>query len=279
MLTSGVSNAALAAMIMTLVLSTIIPIAAAIIVAKRWKNVFGAVIAGALTFFFMQMVLRIPILQLLLPRFGWFKAFSARPIAFLVFLSFSAALFEESGRFLAFRLLLKDRLVYQSGIAFGIGHGGIEAMLLVGATYVNNLAFSFMLNAGKLETFLEGKLDPATITYIGNALSTTPPDTFLAAGVERVLTMVFHVALSVMILEGIVYGRACRFYLFALLAHGSVNLLVASVVRATGSLWLTELLIAIVAVLSLSYLISARRRFGDKQEVKDEAHQAVEDGY
>lgn len=270
---------ALAAMVVTLVLSTMVPIAGAIIVARRWKNVSGAVIAGALTFFSMQMVLRIPLLQILLPRFGWFKALSARPLAFLVFLSFSAALFEETGRFLAFRLLLKDRLVYQSGIAFGIGHGGIEAILLVGTTYVNNLVFSFMLNAGTLEAFLEGKLDPATISYIGISLANTLPSSFLAAGVERVLTLVFHIALSVLILEGLVRGRACRLYLAALCVHGGINLLVSLVARATGSIWLTELLLAAVAMISLVYIIGVHSRFGDQLEAKDEASQAVEEGF
>lgn len=279
MLIPVVSGTAIAAMIVSLVLCTIVPITAVIIVTKRWKNVFGAVIAGALTFFIAQIVLRIPILQILLPRFGWFKAFSSRPIAFFVFLSFTAALFEESGRFFAYRLLLKDRLVYSSGLAFGIGHGGIEAILLVGLTYVNNLVFSLMLNAGKLEIFLDGKIDSAMITYIGNALATTPPDSFLAGGVERVLTMVFQVALSVMILEGIVRGRTRFFYLLALLAHGGVNLLVVLVVRVTNSMWLSEWLLAVVAVISLVYIAGSKRRFGDKLEAKDEALQAVEEGY
>ena len=279
MFTSGVTNTALTAMFMTLVLSIVVPIAAAIAITKRWKNVFGVVVAGAMTFFITQMVLRIPLLQLLLPRFGWYKAFSARPVAFLVFLSFSAALFEETGRFLAFRLLLKDRLAYQSGVAFGIGHGGIEAILLVGATYMNNIVFSFILNAGKLETFLEGKLDPATVAYIGKALETTAPGSFLAAGVERVLTMAFQIALSVLILEGLVRGHACSFYLGALCAHGGVNMLVSLVLRATGSIWLTELLMTIVALLSLFYIFRARKNFGDKLVAEDEARQAIEEGY
>ncbi len=152
-------------------------------------------------------------------------------------------------------------------------------MLLVGLTYVNNLVLSILLNAGKLESFLEGRLDPAMITSIGNALATTAPGSFLAAGVERVLTMVFHVALSVMILEGIVRGSASKFYLLALLTHGGANLLVSLVARATGSIWLTELLMAMVAMLSLFYVLDARRRFGNKLEAKDEARQAVEEGY
>jgi uncharacterized membrane protein YhfC len=38
--------------------------------------------------------------------------------------------------------LLKNKLSWQNGIAFGIGHGGIEALVFVGSAYVNNIVFN-----------------------------------------------------------------------------------------------------------------------------------------
>lgn len=274
-----VSSLALTAMAVSLLLSTLLPLFTMVLVARRWKNSAGAILAGGLTFFISQMLLRLPLLQILLPRFVWFKAFSSSALAFPFFLAFSAALFEESGRLLAFRLLLKDRLAYRSGIAFGLGHGGIEAILIVGLTYLNNLVFSLMLNAGRLRSFLDGKLEPALIDTIESSLIALAPSLFLAAGVERVLTIVFHIGLSVLILEGLVNGHAWRSYSFALLAHGGVNFLVSLLLKAGGSIWLAEAFMAIVAGISAWYILGIRRRFGDKQEARDEACQAIEDGY
>ena len=45
---------------------------------------------------------------------------------YALFLGFTAGLFEEVGRYLAFTTILKKRLDWKNAVAFGIGHGGIE---------------------------------------------------------------------------------------------------------------------------------------------------------
>ena len=60
-----------------------------------------------------------------------------------------AGLFEETGRFLAFKTVLKK---YQhrdvNALMYGAGHGGIEAVVLLGITMINNLTYSVIINAG-----------------------------------------------------------------------------------------------------------------------------------
>ncbi|MDE6282170.1 MAG: YhfC family intramembrane metalloprotease, partial [Oscillospiraceae bacterium] len=46
----------------------------------------------------------------------------------------AAGLFEETGRFLAFRFALRRRQDRITSLTYGIGHGGIEAFLIAGLT-------------------------------------------------------------------------------------------------------------------------------------------------
>jgi uncharacterized membrane protein YhfC len=57
----------------------------------------------------------------------------------------AAGSFEELGRFILFTWLLKKYRDYKSGISFGIGWGGIEAVLLTLTMVVPNIIFAFMI--------------------------------------------------------------------------------------------------------------------------------------
>jgi len=64
---------------------------------------------------------------------------------------FMAGLFEETGRFLAFSFALKKyRSKNVNALMYGAGHGGLEAMVIVGLTMINNIAWSSMINSGRI---------------------------------------------------------------------------------------------------------------------------------
>jgi len=111
------------------------PLGLAVYFYRKEKISLKAIFVGALVFIVFQLLTRMPIL-FVLDNQAWFKELSAASLIFSVFFvgGLSAGLFEETGRFLGFRYLLKDKLSWQNGVAFGIGHGGIEALVLVGLT-------------------------------------------------------------------------------------------------------------------------------------------------
>lgn len=68
-----------------------------------------------------------------------------------------AALFEETGRFIGMKWLLKDQPSgARSGVGYGIGHGGAEMILVYGFTMISNLALSALINTGQADTLLAG---------------------------------------------------------------------------------------------------------------------------
>lgn len=139
-----------------------------------------------------------------------------------------AGIFEEVGRLAAFRFALRKRKEPVTALMYGAGHGGCEAVLLVGVSMVNNILVSLWYNAGTLEAHM------GTVTAQGqaavDALVQTPSWMFLLSGVERIIAVALHIALSVLVFAAVRRGRYGWFWLAVLLhaAVDAVTLLLAS---------------------------------------------------
>lgn len=157
-----------------------------------------------------------------------------------------AGIFEETGRFLAFTLLKgrggagrpADALMY------GAGHGGAEAILLVGAANVSNLLLSFWLNAGTLEAHL-GTMTPEAVQSLSQAVN-TPSLSYLWGGAERIVAVAIHLALSVLVYASA--GRGGKRWLFptAIALHAGVDAC-AVLAAAALPLWAVELTVLVWA--------------------------------
>ncbi len=94
-------------------------------------------ILGVASFAASQLLLRIPLLGEL-QNAVWFNMFAmTQPLLCGVLVAFSAGLFEETGRFVALKLINRDLLTWENGVIFGLGHGGVEAFCLTGIYYVS----------------------------------------------------------------------------------------------------------------------------------------------
>lgn len=148
----------------------------------------------------------------------------------------AAGIFEETGRFLAFKTVLKKhRANDANALMYGAGHGGFECMALLGLTMVNNLVYALMINSGGVEA-INGLLaggsgvDEATATLaaeqIGEAvtaLTTTSPWVFLLSPVERAFAIAIHVGLSVLVWFAAKTPGRWWLYPVAILAHAFVD--------------------------------------------------------
>lgn len=134
-----VSTLSLLFIICTLVIVFLFPLGLLIYLYRKEKISLKAVAVGALIFIVFQFLIRIPLLSRLgaLPQFRQLM----KNMFFAVLIGgLSAGLFEEVGRYLGFRFLLNKKLSWKNGVAYGLGHGGIEAIGAVGLAYINKLA-------------------------------------------------------------------------------------------------------------------------------------------
>ena len=149
------SNLSIISIILTLIVSLILPPVFAAVYALRHKKqgIWSAWLLGALGFFVPQILIRFPILTAL-SRTDGFVAFSqTHPLVYGFSLAFTAGLFEVVGRYAVARMLQKN-LTYRRALAAGLGHGGIEAMIITGLAYISNLVFVVMLQTGGFEATL-----------------------------------------------------------------------------------------------------------------------------
>jgi uncharacterized membrane protein YhfC len=240
---------------------------------KEFRKLF---IAGALTFIASQ-VLHIPLVYGLTAMFkngvlpappeAWTLIFNA------VLLGLFAGIFEETARYILFKYIMKNSRDWKDSIAIGIGHGGIEAILLgiiSITTLVQMIAMkdttalsAFGLTANQLEI-----VKTQVAAYWAQS-AVTP----LFGFIERISAMSLHIGLSVLVMYSIVCGQR-KWFWFALLYHALVDALAvylypkitvgSNVMLGTFGL---EVLVAILGIGLLVYAIRLRNSFPIKNEV------------
>lgn len=195
------SNTIIASMIICGLLCIIIPIGAMIIYKVKNKDVkISSFFIGAAVFFLFALVLEQIMHYFMLP------VVSGSTVTYVIYGVLAAGIFEETGRFAAFKTVMKNRNDPREAIMFGLGHGGIEAVILAGVLLLSYAATAVMTNQMGLEAMV-------TMSSGGNAetaeLVRTQLETMAAVGLgsiivnvpERIIAMTLHTALSVIVFE------------------------------------------------------------------------------
>lgn len=210
-----------------------IPIIGTIWLGRRSGRVIKPFLIGIAAFTLSQLVLRIPLITLVLPDFTWYQLMQLNPYLNGVFLGLTAGIFEETARLIFMKQFLRNRTTRADGLAFGLGHGGIEAMVLVG---INCIATMFMYPAGYM--------DLSEVGYL----------TILTGGLERISAMMFHVGASLIVLYGIRVHQSVRYTLLAILLHALLDsmLVILPAAIGLGTMGL-EIYVMVIAILVLFY--------------------------
>ncbi len=246
-----VSSLSLAGMVFTLLVSFLVPIGLVVYFYRKERIYLPAVLVGALIFLVFQLLTRIPLLNYL-AGMDWFEQVTQSLLLLVIFFALSAAVFEECGRYLGGRFLLSKHLSWKNGVAFGIGHGGFEAMALVGTTNINNLVMSIMVNTGNFDSMYAPQLGEMA-NQIKQQLIQTDPALFFVAGIERLAAIAIHIALSLIVIYGIKQKKLI--YLgYAILLHTLVNVPAALQHPLNISIWFIEAYVLIFAIAGIYFI-------------------------
>ncbi|MCM1283568.1 MAG: YhfC family intramembrane metalloprotease [Muribaculaceae bacterium] len=198
----------IAGILFTLVVSIGLPLALVILLCKKTKAGMVSFLTGGATFFLFAMVLEQILHFTVLGIFGE-ETLTNNIWVYGLYGGLAAALFEETGRFTAMRFFMKKRLDLPNALMYGVGHGGIEAVLIVGLSSISNLVTSIMINSGGMESTLNA-LDPAvagTVMEQLSALWTLPAYQFFLGGAERIFAIFSHIAFSVLVYVAVRYKK------------------------------------------------------------------------
>ena len=141
---------------------------------------------------------------------------------------------------------------------YGIGHGGIEAILLVGLTYLSNILTALMINSGTLEASLELLDDTAKQSTLEQlkVLWETPSWQFYVAGAERFIAIALQIALSVLVYKAVT-AKSRKYWFFAFGIHFAVYFITVVMTGLGAPIWIAEtvLLAAMVLIARYTYTI------------------------
>ena len=259
-----------------LVICLILPPVVGLLLARKHKGekLMIAWVLGAAGFFVTQILIRLPIL-LWLQGQSWFLAFAEKHLFLYAFtLAFTAGLFELAGRFGVAKLMKHPD--YRRSLAAGLGHGGIEAMVIAGSAYINNVVYSFMINAGIFDSVLAEAsamgVDVSQLYLIQDTLLTSSPALYLLGVYERLLAMTCHVAMTLVVCYCLDRGKALQGILICLGLHtlidltAGINLLTGTVLSQSTAYLIIYTILTIAAVLSI-FIVRHIRRHWSKMEV------------
>lgn len=147
-------------------------------------------------------------------------------ILFMLYGGLAAGIFEETARFIGFKFIFKvdKNTDISTGLSYGVGHGGIEALIIGGLAAINNIAYSFMINNGTINTITNAlpEAQREVIQTVIDSLVNTQSYLFAISGIERLFALVIQISLSVIVFKAV---SQRKFILFpvAILLHAVVD--------------------------------------------------------
>lgn len=189
---------------------------------------------GVLGFFISQVVIRLPLLNLVQGTLDYTMFLMKWPYVVIILTAFSAAAFEGAGRFLFLLPSRKKDFDILIPLFYGIGHGGFEAFFLLGAPLADMVIFQ--------STILRFQ-DPTLIAW---------------GSLERLSAITLHIAVSVFIYLGIKRKKA-RLILLGILIHTIFDI-AAQLAVFISSIAISELMLLALAMLSIGFCFYYYRR-------------------
>jgi uncharacterized membrane protein YhfC len=180
-----------------------------------------------------------------------------------------AGIFEETGGFTAFKLLLKKNIRNDnSALMYGAGHGGFEAFYILVFSMVSNIVTSIMLNSGNIDKITGAVTDEERLGALYAsfaALATTPPATFLMATIERIAAVALHMSLSVLVWFAVkLGGKRLWFLILAIFIHAFVNSTAVILSKHLSSVWIILAIIYVLSAFSVALALKTWKKCAAK---------------
>ena len=164
--------------------------------------------------------------------------------AFVLYGITMAGIFEECGRLIILKYILKKDRTRENAVIYGIGHGGIEILTVLLPAMILYLVIAVMFLQGDTETALK------TLNITEETAAAALPSVQAAAAfdyammamnvMERLLAMLIHIGLTVIVYYGVVNAKKLCLPA-AILLHMLADTFPALYQRGILPLWAVEI--------------------------------------
>ena len=241
-----IGKSSIPSLIITVVLMIVIPVSSFLYWRKRHKQQtrISWLIAGAVGFLVSARVLELGIHYFCIIAENPVSRFiNGNTVAFVLYGITMAGVFEESGRHIILKYIMKKNRTRENAILYGIGHGGIEILAVLLPTMITSLAVAVLFSRGDTETALR------TLNITEETAAAALPAVQAAAAfnyglmamnvIERLFALLLHIGLTVIVYYGVVNAR--KIYLpMAILLHMLMDTFPALYQRGLVPLWAVE---------------------------------------
>lgn len=242
-----IGKSSVPALIITVILMIAIPVAFFLFWRgkHRPQTSIRYLIAGAVGFMVSARVLELGVHMVCIVADNPVSRFiNGNTVAFVLYGILMAGVFEECGRYIILKYIIKKNRSPENAVLYGIGHGGIEILAVLLPSMILYLVIAVLFSAGNIENALR------TLNITEETAAAALPSVQAAASfgygmmaanvVERLLAMLLHIGLTVIVYYGVESGK--KIYLpLAILLHMLMDLFPALYQRGVLPLWSVEI--------------------------------------
>lgn len=239
-MTVTVTRGNLLFMIVTIGVLSALPLGAAVFWKLKTRNSMTAVLGGIVGFILFSRILESGVHMFFIIQDNPVSRFiNGSTALYTLYGCAMAGIFEEVGRYIMFRFVLKNEKSPQAAVGYGIGHGGIEVYANVVLGLLVTLIFSAVYAKGGTDI-----IGNRNMALIDSAAAFTLP-IGVCYVVERVAAMAFHIAASVIVFTS-VRQRRLGFLWLAIVLHAVVDIPAALTQRGVLSLGPYEVIFSLL---------------------------------
>lgn len=244
------------------VLGFAVPICLSVYLVRKHHAKLSTILIGAGTFIIFALVLESIMHQLVLNGPNG-TAILNNTLLYAIYGGLAAGVFEETGRFLSMKFLMKKEPSEPlPGVAYGIGHGGAEMLIIFGITMINNLVISALINSGQTDV-LFAKIPEDAAAQLQtqlDQLQTIGAGSLLIGLWERISALVLHLGLSLLVWVAVRKGGKWL-WLFpaAIVLHAIVDAGAVMLQKSAGMVPLELIVTAeAIAVAAMGYMVAKK---------------------
>jgi uncharacterized membrane protein YhfC len=154
-----------------------------------------------------------------------------------------AGVFEECGRYIVMKYIMKKDRTRENAVLYGIGHGGIEILAVVLPTIIIYLVSAILFSQGTAEDAMKAlkitEENAAAALPSVQAAAMFDISGMILNVIERLFAMLLHIGLTVIVFYGVINAK--KGYLpLAILLHMLMDTFPALYQKGAVPLWSVE---------------------------------------
>ncbi len=261
-----IGKSSIPSLVITIILMVAIPVIFFLYWRRKYKQQtrISWLIAGALGFLITARVLELGVHYFCIIAENPVSRFiNGHTAAFVLYGVTMAGVFEECGRYVILKYILKKNRRKENAVLYGIGHGGIEILAVVLPMIITYLAIAVQFSSGNTENALSAlKITEETAAAALPSVQAAAAFDYAMMAmnvIERLLAMLMHIGLTVIVYYGVINAKkACL--LLAILLHMLADTFPALYQRGVVPLWAVEVWVAFWIVVVVSIAVKLYRK-------------------